>query len=43
MIHSFIVILSHADDDNRITLKPMLGREDCQNKYINACYVHVSE
>ena len=30
------------DDDNRITLQPTEGRSDCQNDYINACYINVS-
>ncbi len=33
---------THADDDNRIVLQPILGQEDCQSDYINACYVDVS-
>ena len=42
-IHSLSVILSYTDDDNRITLRPMSGHEDCQNEYINACYIEVSK
>ena len=32
-----------TDDDNRIMLKPIPGHQDCQNDYINACYIDVSE
>ena len=28
-----------TDDDNRVKLKPMAGRADCQHEYINASYV----
>ena len=31
-----------SDDDNRITLEPLPDTPDCQEDYINACYVDVS-
>ena len=31
-----------TDDDNRVKLKSLSGREDCQHDYINASYVDVS-
>ena len=34
--HLFIL-----DDDNRIILKSLTGRPDCQNDYINASYIEV--
>ena len=33
--------LSHVDDDNRIVLQPLYGHSDCQQDYINACYINV--
>ena len=36
------MILYLIDDDNRIILKPMVGRPDCQGDYINASFVNVS-
>ena len=37
-----LTVFSPTDDDNRIVLQPISGREDCQSDYINACYVDVS-
>ena len=31
------------DDENRIVLKPIPGAVDCQEDYINACYIDVRE
>ena len=31
------------DDNNRIVLQPTEGHSDCQNDYINACYINVSD
>ena len=35
-------VIIFIDDDNRIKLKPVGGRADCQRDYINASYVNVS-
>ena len=37
-----LYIMISTDDDNRLKLKPLNGRDDCQNDYINASYVDVS-
>ena len=47
LLFSFLHALSNSlllisDDDNRIVLQPIRGRSDCQNDYINACYIDVS-
>ena len=36
------ILLQYTDDDNRVKLKPLNGREDCQHDYINASYIDVS-
>ena len=33
---------NNTDDDNRVKLKSLSGREDCQHDYINASYIDVS-
>ena len=40
--HCVTVFFICLDDDNRIVLQPTEGRSDCQNDYINACYINVS-
>ena len=44
-IHCNCCLLPYAfvtDDDNRVLLEPIGDYPDCQNEYINACYVDVS-
>ena len=36
------MIISFADDDNRVSLKPIENIPSCQHEYINACYMNVS-
>ena len=47
LIHQYKVCMSHyilsIDDNNRIVLQPTEGLSDCQNDYINACYINVSD
>ncbi len=38
----FSLRIKFIDDDNLIVLEPVTEREDCQNDYINACFVDVS-
>ena len=44
-IYKFAMIWIHfeLDDDNCIVLQPTEGLSDCQNDYINACYIDVSD
>lgn len=45
VIHGMMRCYMHlicTDDDNRVKLKSLSGREDCQHDYINASYVDVS-
>ncbi len=34
--------VSTTDDDNRIVLQTLAGHKDCQEPYVNACYLNVS-
>ena len=38
--HEYIILT--VDDDNKIPLQPIPDTPDCQEDYINACYVDVS-
>lgn len=32
----------YSDDENRVSLKAISKKDDCQNDYINASYIDVS-
>ena len=40
--HLHILSHSYIDDDSRVILRPLPGRDDCQHDYINASCVDVS-
>ena len=42
LMNTYILSHSYIDDDSRVILKPLPGRDDCQHDYINASYVDVS-
>ena len=42
LMNTYILSHSYIDDDSRVILRPLPGRDDCQHDYINASYVDVS-